>query len=335
CILASDFRAATHHPDNTNCIGVKLNSLLVPSILLTGPTACGKSEIAVELGTLIGVEIITVDSMQVYRGLDIGTAKPTKEQLAKVPHHLIDVVDISQPFDVAHYLSLATEAIRVVRAHGRLPLFCGGTGLYFKALIYGIGSAPPPDLKLRAELEATPLTVLLDKLAKLDPETFERIDKQNPRRVIRALEVVLLQGKPLSEQRAKWPAERPPPPLPAQVPLFGIARDPEDLKKRISARVDAMFAQGLVEETERLLALGLAKNKTAMQALGYRQVVDHLLGKRSLEDTIALVKTRTWQFARRQLNWFRHQLPVQWVRVASSETPKHTAERLIRLAGYK
>lgn len=306
-----------------------MNTKLEPSILIAGPTASGKSEIALELATKVQGEIISVDSMQVYRGLDIGTAKPTKDQRSRVPHHLIDVVDVTQPFDVAQYVRLANEAISEIRAGGRLPIFCGGTGLYFKALIYGIGSTPPPDPSLRAKLELLPTAELLDRLAKLDPQTFHRIDKKNRRRVVRALEAILLSGKPLAEQRAAWPDTRPLPPLPPQVALFGIARTPQDLKQRINARVDEMFASGLVEETKRLLNAGLATNRTAMQALGYRQVVEYLRGERSIEETIALVKVRTWQYARRQLTWLRHQLPVRWIQVGLGESPEQIAMRIL------
>lgn len=269
--------------------------------------------------------------MQVYRGLDLGTAKPTADQRRRVTHHLIDIVDITEPFDAARYLQCASEAIEIVRARGHLPILCGGTGLYFKALIHGVGNAPPPDRVLRAELESTPLPRLLDELAKRDPKTFENIDRHNRRRVVRALEVVILTGKSFSEQRALWPIGRPLPPMPVEAPLFGIKREPGDLKARISARTEQMFANGLVEETRRLLGMGLADNKTAMQALGYRQVAEYLRGERSLEETIALVKVRTWQFARRQMTWFKHQLPVVWVPVGADEPPAHIATRILDL----
>src|SRR4051794_1455673 len=173
-------------------------------IFLAGPTAVGKSEIALLLAEKIGGEIISVDSMQVYRGLDIGTAKPSAAERVRVRHHLIDVVDLTETFDAAQFVRLANEAVTDIQSRGCVPIFCGGTGLYFKAFLEGLGEAPPADEKLRAELEAIPLPALLHELATKDPVTYEKIDRNNPRRVIRAMEVIRLTGKKFSEQRAEW-----------------------------------------------------------------------------------------------------------------------------------
>ncbi len=297
-------------------------------LLLAGPTAVGKSEIALLLAERLGAEIVSVDSMQVYCGLDIGTAKPSASELARVPHHLIDVADLADSFDAARFLDLARAAVAGMQARGKLPLLCGGTGLYFKAFLEGLGEAPPGDPLLRAQLQATPLPELLRELKERDPITFERIDRQNPRRVIRALEVIRLTGKPFSEQRAEW--AQGPGSAPSASGCFGLARSAEDLRRRISARVDEMFRQGLVAETERLLQRGLAGNPTAMQALGYRQVAEHLRGARSLAETIELVKIRTRQFARRQMTWFRRQLPLTWIHLAADDEPQGIAERIAR-----
>ncbi len=286
-------------------------------IFLAGPTAVGKSAVALELAQRLGGEIISVDSMQVYRGLDIGTAKPSRAERARVPHHLIDVVDVTEPFDAAKFVELARRAVAEIRSRGRAPIFCGGTGLYFKAFLEGLGEAPPADPRLRAELEATPLPDLLRELENRDPATFEKIDRQNSRRVIRAMEVIRLTGKPFSTQRADWshtsgitnPASR----------FFCLTRSAADLRARIDSRVDEMFERGLVEETRRLLARGLAQNRTAMQALGYRQVVEHLRGERSLADTIELVKVKTRQFAKRQMTWFRKQPGMKWIELAPED----------------
>ena len=283
-------------------------------LFLAGPTAVGKSAVALALAELLGGEIISVDSMQVYRGLDIGTAKPSAAERARVSHHLLDVLELTEAFDAAQFVRLATAAVQGIQSRGRVPIFCGGTGLYFKAWLEGLGEAPPGDAGLRAELEAAPLPELLAELERRDPETFARIDRQNPRRVIRALEVIRLTGKPFSAPRAEWNAERGT--RNAEM-VFVLTREPADLRARIEARVDAMFAAGLVDETRRLLADGLAGNRNAMQALGYRQVVEHLRGERGLAETVALVKTRTWQFARRQRTWFRRQLEVQAVPLAA------------------
>jgi tRNA dimethylallyltransferase len=298
-------------------------------IFLAGPTAVGKSAVALELATRLGGEIISVDSMQVYRGLDVGTAKPSPAERARVPHHLIDVVEVTQPFDAARFLALARAATAEVRSRGRRPVFCGGTGLYFKAWFEGLGDTPPADAALRAELEAQPLESLLRELAGRDPATFARIDRQNARRVIRALEVIRLTGKPFSGQRAAWSSN---PDAPAPAGMWCLARPPADLRARIEFRVDEMFRRGLVDEARALLRAGLAENRTAMQALGYRQVVEHLRGERDLPATLALVKTKTWQFARRQMTWFRRQLPVAWLDIPANEPPARTAQRIITAA---
>jgi tRNA dimethylallyltransferase len=296
-------------------------------ILSAGPTAVGKSEIALCLAEKIGGEIIAVDSMQVYCGLDIGTAKPTPAERARVPHHLIDVVELTEKFDAAKFVTLARAAVSVIQSRGRVPILCGGTGLYFKAFLEGLGEAPPSDTALRAELEATPLEQLLAELQQLDPATFAKIDRQNPRRVVRAVEVIRLTGRPFSEQRADWHhasrithhAHR----------CFGIARGADQLRARIDVRVDEMFRRGLVNETRQLLERGLAQNRIAMQAIGYRQVVEHLRGERSLKETIELVKIRTRQFAKRQLTWFRKYAALDWIELT---TPNSVDEAVRRIA---
>lgn len=317
-------------------------------IFLAGPTALGKSEIALLLAEKIGGEIISTDSMQVYRGLDIGTAKPSPAERARVPHHLIDVCDLHEAFDAAQFVLLAKQALAKILSRGCVPIFCGGTGLYFKAFLDGLGEAPATDKKLRAELEATPLEILLAELRERDPASFENIDRQNPRRVVRAVEVIRLTGKPFSAQRAEWkssvsnedgglkmadgkPHVRPssirhPPSL----PIFCFTRPAAEMHRRINVRVDEMFRRGLVAETKQLLKHGLAENKFAMQAIGYRQVVEHLRGERSLAETIELVKIRTRQFAKRQLTWFRRHGNCEWIELATDESAADTAAGLFK-----
>ncbi|MGA2176801.1 MAG: tRNA (adenosine(37)-N6)-dimethylallyltransferase MiaA [Verrucomicrobiota bacterium] len=288
-------------------------------LFLAGPTAAGKSAVALELASLLGSEIISVDSMQVYRGLDIGTAKPTAADRQRARHHLIDVADLDQSFDAAQFVRLAAAAVHEIQGRGRRPIFCGGTGLYFKAYLEGLGEAPPKDPAIRAQLEAVPLPELLDELQRADPAAFQAIDRRNPRRVIRALEVIRLTGRPFSAQRARW--NNAPPQGPR---VIGLTRPAGELVERIHQRVDEMFRRGLVAETESLLARGLAQNPTAMQALGYRQVVEHLRGERGLAETIELVKIRTRQFAKRQLTWFRRQMRLEWL-----TSDDHAADRII------
>ena len=296
-------------------------------VFIAGPTAVGKSEIALQLAERIGGEIISVDSMQVYRGLDIGTAKPSASDRARIPHHLIDICDLIESFDAAKFARLAHRAANEIQARGHVPILCGGTGLYFKAFLEGLDEMPAADARLRAELEAMPLQELLEELRESDPATYQKIDRKNPRRVIRAIEVIRLTGKPVSAQKSQQsePIGKPKAgPLhcddrraqravPAKTHFFVFTRQSDDLRRRIDVRVDGMFARGLVDETHELLKRGLEQNKTAMQAIGYRQVVKHLRGDFNLAETIELVKTRTRQFAKRQLTWFRARKNVEWV----------------------
>ncbi|HOC00841.1 MAG TPA: tRNA (adenosine(37)-N6)-dimethylallyltransferase MiaA [Verrucomicrobiota bacterium] len=301
----------------------------LPVLYLAGPTAVGKSAIALALAEQIGGEIVSVDSMQVYRGLDIGTAKPAAADRARVRHHLIDVIDLTSGFDASQFVRLAAAAVSDIQARGRPPIFCGGTGLYFKAWCEGLHEIPSGDPVLRAELEATPLPILLDELAGRDRATFETIDRRNPRRVVRALEVIRLTGRPLSAQRTERRAGALGD-LAGATRIVVFRRAPDDLRTRINARVDAMFAAGLIEETRRLLSAGLGENRTAMQALGYRQVIEHLRGERDLAGTIALVKLKTWQFARRQMTWFRHQTPARWIDLETLDEPQSGVLKLLR-----
>ena len=296
-------------------------------IFIAGPTAAGKSEIALALAEQLGGEIISADSMQVYRGLDIGTAKPSPAERARVPHHLIDICNLTESFDAAQFIRLAQKAVAEIQSRGRVPVFCGGTGLYFKALLSGLGEAPSANPELRDELEAASFESLLGELRERDPEAYEKIDKQNPRRVIRAVEVIRLTGKKFSEQRAEWKAEGG---KRKAENFFCINRPPADLHARINARVDAMFARGLVDETRELLRRGLEQNKTAMQAIGYRQVAEHLRGEHPLAETIEQVKIRTRQFAKRQLTWFRRQLDPEWIELKPDEPPENCLRTIHR-----
>ncbi len=315
-------------------------------VFLAGPTAVGKSAIALALAEKIGGELITVDSMQVYRGLDIGTAKPTVEERQRVPHHLLDVCELTEAFDAAQFIRRAQQAVEEIQSRAHTPIFCGGTGLYFKAFLDGLGEAPPSDEKLRAELAATPLEKLLAELRERDPVAYETIDRQNPRRVIRAVAVIRLTGKKFSEQRAAWKPSSPnedgelkmedgkPRVQPSSVlhptssPILCFTRPAEDLHRRINGRVDEMFRLGIVDETRELLKRGLAENIFAMQAIGYRQVVEHLRGERNLAATIDLVKSRTRQFAKRQLTWFRRHGNCAWLELQPGESAEDTLTRL-------
>lgn len=273
------------------------------TIYLTGATASGKSALAMHLAKRLGGEIISVDSMQVYCGLNIGTAKPSAEEQAEVPHHLIDVAQLSEAFDAAQFVRLAKSASESILSRGRIPIFCGGTGLYFRALMEGLGNSPPSDELLRDELSLLPFESLVTELKIKDPKAAKQIDLKNPRRVLRAVEVIRLTGRPYSEQRIGWEKLKR-----APENLFCINREVDVLNQRIHKRVDEMFSQGLIEETQILIKRGLRDNRNACQALGYRQVLDLLDGELSLESVIDKVKIKTRQFAKRQRSWFRNQM---------------------------
>jgi tRNA dimethylallyltransferase len=290
------------------------------AVFLVGPTAVGKSEVALLLAEELNAEIVSADSMQVYRGMDLGTAKPTAAERARVRHHLTDVVDVSEPFNVARYRALAVAAIEQIQRRNRLPLVVGGSGLYLRVLTEGLFEGPGANVAIRARLEPLSAAELFDHLQRVDPATAARIDRHNKRRLVRALEVFELTGKSISERHPQRAGQ------PQWSVMICLERDRADLYDRIERRVDWMFAHGLVEETQRLLAQGLCQNSTARAAAGYREVIEMLDGARGLEATIARVKTRTRQLARRQLTWFRHQARLERVKAEASAT--QTKERV-------
>jgi tRNA dimethylallyltransferase len=283
---------------------------------LAGPTAAGKSELALALAEEIGAEILCLDSMTIYRELDIGTAKPTAAEQARVPHHLLNLVDPHEEFSTAQYLQAAERAIRDVLQRGRIPLFVGGTGLYLRSLLRGVFEGPPANWQFRQQLEAQAAErgphALHDLLAKVDPVTAAQLPPQDLRRVIRALEIYHLTGSPPSRLRQEHPLplhERP-----RQV--FWLQPPRDWLHERINARVKAMLAAGWLHEVEQLRDRQPPLGRTAGQALGYRELLDFLAGRiASLEQARELIQTRTRQFAKRQETWFRnleecHPLPI-------------------------
>jgi tRNA dimethylallyltransferase len=295
-----------------------------PVIYITGATASGKSALAMRLANTLGGEIISVDSMQVYCGLNIGTAKPSAQEQNEIQHHLIDVAQLSEAFDAAQFVSLAQQALKLIWKRGRVPIFCGGTGLYFRALIEGLGESPPSDESLRDELALMPIESLVAELRIKDPEAAKQVDLKNPRRVLRAIEVIRLTGRPYSEQRIGWNNVDK-----APQNLFCISREVDVLNQRIHKRVDEMFNQGLVEETQTLIKKGLRNNRNACQALGYRQVLDLLDGKLDLENVVHQVKTKTRQFAKRQRSWFRNQMKCKFLEWPDEEDLNSFSEQLL------
>ena len=295
-----------------------------PVIYITGATASGKSALAMRLANTLGGEIISVDSMQVYCGLNIGTAKPSAQEQNEIQHHLIDVAQLSEAFDAAQFVSLAQQALKLIWKRGRVPIFCGGTGLYFRALIEGLGESPPSDESLRDELALMPIESLVAELQIKDPEAAKQVDLKNSRRLLRAIEVIRLTGRPYSEQRIGWNNVDK-----APQNLFCISREVDVLNQRIHKRVDEMFNQGLVEETQTLIKKGLLNNRNACQALGYRQVLDLLDGKFDLENVVHQVKTKTRQFAKRQRSWFRNQMKCNFLEWPDEENVNSFSEQLL------
>jgi tRNA dimethylallyltransferase len=265
--------------------------------------------------------------MQVYRGMDVGTAKPTLEERGRIRHHLIDVVEPGEAFDAATWLTMARGAAVEVERGGGLPVICGGTGLYFRLWLEGAVSLPPSDRGIRAELEREPLERLVAELRDKAPEALDRIDLQNPRRVVRAVEILRLTGF-LPKRSVARNEES------TGGKVVVLVRSRDDLRQRVERRVDRMFTEGWVEEVWRLREAGLRRDSTAGQALGYRQILEHLDGERDLVATRELVKVRTWQYVRRQMTWFRHQVPSIWLEVGSEEGPDQTAERVMEAGGW-
>jgi len=292
------------------------------SLYLTGATASGKSKLALELARLLDGEIITVDSMQVYRAMDIGTDKPSPEERRRIPHHLIDILEFHESFDAGAFIKHAQAAREEILKRGKTPIFCGGTGMYLKAWLQGLLDIPAAPVALREKLAAMSFDSLREKLREVAPQDYEKIDIHNRRRVERALEIFLMSGEESSRKKTQWREPRNENPF-----CILLQRDKASLRERIHQRVDEMFRRGLVEETESLLQQGLEKNRTAMQAIGYRQVAAYLRGEGgSLEETIEVVKARTRQFAKRQRTWFRSQMPYARELEAAEEVRKQARE---------
>ena len=282
-----------------------------PLIAIVGPTAVGKTAVSLVLAEALDGEIVSADSRQVYRGMDIGTAKATAEEQARARHHLIDIRDPDQTISLGEFQELAAAAIAAIHARGRLPFLVGGTGQYVRAVVEGWQTPRvPPQPELRAELEKLAeqegKEVVFAQLQALDPVAAERIDPRNLRRVIRAIEVTRVSGRPFSSQQTKQP--------PAwRILQIGLTRPREKLYARADARLEQMFAQGFVEEVQRLLEAGYSPDLPSFSSLGYREVAEYLAGERDLEETKALIRRRTRQFIRRQYGWFRLSDPrIHW-----------------------
>lgn len=284
-------------------------------IAVAGPTAGGKSSLALAICEEFSGELISCDSMQIYRRMDIGTAKPTPEEMARVPHHLINICDPDEDFSAATFAEVATKAIDDVLSRGRLPVLCGGTGLYLDSVLKGVDYGEmEPDLHYRAEMqtyaEENSVIALHDKLKALDPEAAEVIHPNNIKRVIRALEIIHLSGMTKTE----WDRQALRRETPYRETVIALDyRDRETLYRRIEMRVDQMFEMGLVEEARALYDAGfLAPNTTAGGAIGYKELLGYLRGEMTLEEAKDTLKTATRHYAKRQLTWLRKNPSVQW-----------------------
>lgn len=311
-----------------------------PLLVVVGPTAVGKTAVLLELAPRLDAEVVSADSMQVYRGLDIGTAKPTPEERQRVPHHLIDVAEPGERFTVARYQQLAREVIADIHRRGKLPILSGGTGLYVQAVLEPLLFPDAgEDLELRARLareaEEKGPEALHRRLAEVDPPAAARLAPKDLRRIIRALEVYERTGRPISQlqQEARQAGKVPP----YRTLKIGLIRPRPILYARIEARVDEQLREGLLDEARRVLALvraggaGRAGEKTALQALAYKELFPYLEGQERLETAVARLKTAVRRYAKRQLTWFRRDPEIVWVDLEAYPDPAAAAAALERL----
>ncbi len=289
-----------------------------PLIVITGPTATGKTDFSIELAREVGGEIISADSMQVYRGLDVGTDKVSKEIREEIPHYLIDVVEPTEKFSVADFVKEADRAVREIWEKGKYPIVAGGTGFYIRALLYGLPKTPPSREEIRKELSEVDTEKLYEEVKKVSPEYAEKVGKRDRKRLIRALEVYRITGKPITAFKREQEEPR--------YPFLGyfLYRDRRELYRRIEDRVESQVKRGLIEEAKKLLSYG--EELTALQALGYKEMKGYLQGKMELKKAKELLKKRTKEFAKRQFTWFKREKGFKWINLS-----KVSQDELIKL----
>lgn len=290
----------------------------LPTLAILGPTGSGKSSVAFELAKEIGGEIISCDSVQVYRGFDVGSAKPTAAEQAEVAHHLIDVADWHETYDTQRFREEATALIADIRGRGRFPIICGGTGLYFRVLRWGVIDVPSADPEFRESWESREQAspgVVVDELQKVDPESLASIARNNVRQQIRALEIFEMTGRKASDLKREHGFKD------EEVPMHGfwLQWDAEPLRARIRARVDVMLESGFVEEVQELLERGVSQDCQGMRAVGYRDVAQFLRGEFARDELAERVWKSTWAYARRQRTWLRREKKLDAVEVESLE----------------
>lgn len=306
------------------------NSAKPPILILAGPTGAGKTQLAVWLAQRLPYELVSADSMQVYRGMEIGTAQPTEEELRGVPVHATGILEPDERFDVARFLEICDRAHADIEARGKTPLYVGGTGLYLRALRWGLFDQPEIPRKVRRELEEElereGTEAMHARLAERDPELAGRISERDRIRIVRGLEVALATGRPLSDWQRQW--ERREPRFPHRLVILTCPR--EVLVARIERRTRAMLEAGWIEEVERLLERGYSPELHAFKALGYREIVDHLRGRLSRDELEEQIMIQTRRFAKRQMTWFRSETAAQWIEY-DGEHIEQAGGRLINL----
>lgn len=305
------------------------NTSIRPVIVLVGPTAIGKSRVAIELAKALGTDVLTADSTQVYRGMDIGTDKPSPEERREVAHRLIDVVNPDEPFNAGEYRRLALMEIERLYREQRVPLVVGGTGLYVRALLRGLWPGPSVDWNLRRQLEGEAqergLAAMYQELADIDPTTARRVHPNDSVKVLRALEIYRQTGAPVSQAHERHGFRE----QPFTALLLGLTMDRDALYRRIEERVHVEIEKGLVEETRRLLSQGYARSLTSMKSLGYRQMAGFLEGEYDFEEAVRRLKRDTRHFAKRQMTWFRKEPQVEWMPVVPDESCMSITTRVL------
>lgn len=304
---------------------------LPPLLVITGPTATGKSEVAVRVAIQVGGEIVSADSMLVYRHMDIGTAKPSQAEMHGIPHHLISIIEPDQDYSVALFQKQAREVIAEIYRKGKLPILAGGTGLYIRSVIerYDFTGACRDEAlraRLLKEAEECGFEVFHRRLAEVDRQTAEKLHPRDVRRVIRAFEVYYLTGRPISSCQKTIENSQPL----YNLVIFGLTIDREALYRRIEQRVDAMIEAGLIEEVQGLLDAGYDPRLTSMQGLGYKEMVQFLAGEVSLQQAIELLKRNTRRFAKRQMTWFRRDERIRWVETGLIRQSSNIAQKISR-----
>lgn len=308
--------------------------------ILTGPTAVGKSSVAIQIARQAGAELVSADSMQIYRGMDIGTAKPSPETRREIPHHLIDILDPWEAYSVGRYVQDAEEIVLGLESEGKGSLVVGGTALYIKALTEGLFKGPGADWGIREELEGVArekgVHYLHGVLAEVDPTSAQQIQKGDLRRVVRALEVYQKTGHPISSWQQEWGGHYSSKvqgfkgsSVPATLMVI-LSLDRRELYQRIEERVERMFQEGLVEEVRRLMAHPLGLGRQAREALGYAEVTEYLEGKTTLSEAKELIKRNTRRFAKRQMTWFRSFTGAVWLEI-KEEGPEEAAKRAMEI----